>query len=323
MSPRDLLLPAAALAAALYPAPARAAVEAKSYYKDPLKEEYTFAPRSATDGDLETGWIEGNEGDGVGEWLQIDVPKGEITRLQVQTGIGKDAAIARKYGRVKEASIELFSLDDSQNPVPVKQVAFTFQDVPGLQDIPLGGPVTVGSELWGGKIKITIRSVFKGTDFDTNIAIGEVLATYKEDEAPTVAVDASGDGPGGSREALVDENLKTPWVAAGGVGQWFEVESPDWAISGIGLIPGNNKTPADWKAGARVKDVEITVNGVGQIHTFADKPEMQWVPFKVVGGTNGGHYGPVRVEVKSIYPGTQNQNVSVSEARIRAISFGG
>ncbi|MCK6529238.1 discoidin domain-containing protein [Myxococcota bacterium] len=325
MSPKFTLACASALLVALAvpSGDAGAAVEAKSYYRDPLKEEYTFAPSRAADGDPETGWIEGQEGDGAGEWLQLDVPKGEIVKLQVQTGIGKDAATAARYGRVKDATIELFSMDDDQKLVPIKQIPFTFQDVPGLQEIPIGGPVKVGSDLWGGKIRLTIRSSYKGTDFDSNVAVGDVLATFKEDTAPTMVLDASGDGPGGSRDALVDEDEKTAWIADGGVGQWIEVEAADWAISGVGLVPGNNKSPATWKANARVKDVEITVNGVGQLHTFADKPVMQWVAFPPKGGTNGGHYGGVKIEIKSVYPGTENQSAAISEVQIRAISFGG
>ncbi len=317
------LVPAAAAALFLtvLATPAAAAVNASGYYKDPLKDEYTYAPTAATDGNPETGWIEGAEDDGIGGWLQIDVPKGTITRLQIQTGIGKTPEATQKFGRVKDALVEVLTLDDTQKAVPVKQVSFQFKDVPGLQEIPLGEPASVGGELWGGRIKVTIRSVYKGTDYDSANAIGEVLATYKEEETSVVCNEISGEAPGGSKQALVDEDLGSAWIAPGGADQWFEVESPDWAISSLGILPGNNKSPAAWKANARLKEVEIQVNGQSQVHTFADKPEVQWVPFPLTGGTNGGHYGPVKVLIRSVYPGGQNQNAAVGEVKMRGISF--
>ena len=305
----------------LLPGLAAAAVTASSYYKDPLKDEYAYAPTAATDGNPESAWIEGAEDDGIGAWLQIDVPKGTILKLQVQTGMGSKADDTKRFGRVKDAMIEVFTLDEAQNQVPVKQVPFQFKDEPGMQEIPLGGAVEVGSELWGGRIKLTIRSVNRGADFDSATAVGEVLAIYKEDEASVVVNEVGGEAPGGSKQALVDEDLGSAWIAPAGADAWFEVEAPDWAISGLGMLPGNNKNPQAWKANARVKDVEVLVNNQSVLHTFEDKPVVQFVAFPVKDGTNGGHFGPVKVTIRSVYPGAQNQNAAVSEVKIRAISF--
>lgn len=67
-------------------------------------------PMFAVDGDVKTGWAEGAEGDGVGEWVRVHVaPVAAVERVMVGVvnGCQRTAATWRSYGRVAQARVTL------------------------------------------------------------------------------------------------------------------------------------------------------------------------------------------------------------------------
>lgn len=67
-------------------------------------------PMFVADGDAKTGWAEGAEGDGVGEWLRLHVaPVGAVDRvvLAVKNGCQRTGGTWRDYSRVAKASVTL------------------------------------------------------------------------------------------------------------------------------------------------------------------------------------------------------------------------
>lgn len=67
-------------------------------------------PMFVADGDAKTGWAEGAEGDGVGEWLRLHVaPAGAVDRvvLAVKNGCQRTGGTWRAYSRVAKASVTL------------------------------------------------------------------------------------------------------------------------------------------------------------------------------------------------------------------------
>ncbi|MCB9529475.1 MAG: hypothetical protein H6701_14005, partial [Myxococcales bacterium] len=62
------------------------------------------------DGDKKTGWVEGADGDGAGEWIRLHVePVAAVARVEVAVANGcqQSGASYRRYGRVKQATVTL------------------------------------------------------------------------------------------------------------------------------------------------------------------------------------------------------------------------
>ena len=222
MSRLHTFLPAI-LGLLLVPGLALAGATASSELKDSWGESGKTAATAVQDGDPATGWVEGNEGDGVGEWIEVDLPRGTLLSFTIIAGMGPDDAQYQRYARPHQVDIDLFSLDDMQVPQQVKQITHSFEDTYGPVTIDMG-ELAVGGDMWGGKAKITIRSMYPGTDFDTLVAIAEIRATYKETDMPMPAVIELSSNPG-DKGNLVDEKTNTAWVAVGGAEEWVTVEA--------------------------------------------------------------------------------------------------
>ena len=304
----------------LVPGLALAGATASSELKDSWGESGKQSANAAVDNDVATGWVEGNEGDGVGEWIELDLPRGTLISFTIHPGMGPDDTQFQRYARPQQVDIDIFSLDDMQTPKQVKQITHTFEDA--------FGPVTieteelqVGEELWGGKAKITIRSIYPGTDFDTLVAISEIRATFKEDDRPKpVVIEVSSNAA--EQGKLCDEKNNSAWIAEGGAEEWVTIEAPDWSISSVGIFPGNASSSSSWAAYARPKTIEVRVNMDTLTLTLEDKKEMQWFELPISGGYNGSCYGEVRLQVTDVYPGTRSE-VAIGEVDIRAINYGG
>jgi len=318
---RTTMLSAIALGTMLaLPGWALAGATASSELKDSWGETTKTSAQSVVDGDPATGWVEGNENDGTGEWIELDLPRGTLTSFTVIVGMGPDEEAFKRYARPKQIDIDIFSLDDAQNPVQVKQVTHTFEDKYGPVTIPTE-ECKIGEELWGGKAKFTIRSIYPGTDFDTLTAISEIQATFKEQDAYSAVIElSSGEG---SKDKLVDDKTSTAWIAAGGAEEWVTVEAVDWSISSLGIFPGHGSSSGNFATYSRPKTVEITVNMESFTHVLEDKREMQWIPLPISGGYNGSAYGEVRIQVKDVYAGKSKSEVAISEIKLRAINYGG
>jgi len=89
-----------------------AKVLASSSLPDDKNHGWTYGPASAVDGDKETCWSEGDDGDGVGEWIKLSFPeKVVVTRIGVIPGydrIFRDDVGDRFYknNRVRELRVE-------------------------------------------------------------------------------------------------------------------------------------------------------------------------------------------------------------------------
>lgn len=128
---------------------------ASSFLSSQGKNSYRVG--NLVDGDRTTAWVEGNSGDGIGEWLVIDF--GEPTTpgtIELRNGYTKNDDIFRKNGRVREIEI-VTSTGFSQK--------LTLQDSGGAQGIDLS---EVGEVTW---LQLRILSVYRGTKYrDTAIS---------------------------------------------------------------------------------------------------------------------------------------------------------
>ncbi len=114
----------------------------------------------AIDGMVDSMWCEGNkEGDGTGEWLQIDLGGGKrVDELEIVNGIGGSMSVWKKGNRAGKVTLQ-FS-DGSTKTVELK-------DTHRPQTIPIGKQTS--------SIKLTVDSVVKGSEYN-DLCISEMRA---------------------------------------------------------------------------------------------------------------------------------------------------
>lgn len=118
--------------------------------------ENVFTPDRALDGRPETGWVEGGQGGGAGEWLLLRLERPvSIARLQVLPGYFKSRDRWQNNNRLERVTV---ALSDGRG------VSVRFQDRMEEQSIEIGG----GPVQW---VRLTIESVYPGGDgLDTVIS---------------------------------------------------------------------------------------------------------------------------------------------------------
>jgi hypothetical protein len=124
----------------------------------------------ATDGALETSWVEGVAGSGIGEWFTLTFPGTiEVHSISMDVGYDRDADIFAKNNRIKKVTL-VFSSGE--------QVELGFADRRGMQTIPLVR--APGPNIETTTVKVVIDEVFPGTRYDdTCLAEIEVWGVAK------------------------------------------------------------------------------------------------------------------------------------------------
>ncbi len=128
------------------------------------------------DGDPKTAWVEGVEGDGIGEWVQLPVTELDATtevRLRIQNGYQKSKNLYRANARPKIITVELTPSGATKQ--------FELKDERGWQEITMEqakGPLRA--------VTIRIGAVYPGTRYtDTCISDVELYATSSAPENPS------------------------------------------------------------------------------------------------------------------------------------------
>jgi hypothetical protein len=124
----------------------------------------------ATDGALETAWVEGMSGPGVGEWIELTFPGTiEVHSVGLDVGYDRDAGIFGKNNRIKKVTL-VFSGGE--------EVELGFADERGVQTIPLVR--APGPNIETTSVRVVIEEVFSGSTYDdTCLAEIEVWGRVK------------------------------------------------------------------------------------------------------------------------------------------------
>jgi hypothetical protein len=110
----------------------------------------------ATDGALETSWVEGVAGPGIGEWIELRFPATiEVHSIRMDVGYDRDADIFAKNNRIKKVTL-IFSNGE--------EVELGFADARGMQTIPLVR--APGPNIETTYVKAVIEEVFPGSKYD-------------------------------------------------------------------------------------------------------------------------------------------------------------
>jgi hypothetical protein len=296
------------LFAALVPSVAWAGAHSSSFQKESKLGANYWAPSAAIDGKLETAWMVPGESPNRGEWIEIDVPRGDIDKISIFPGFDKTEETYTDYPRVKQMRVDVFALDDDQKPRQVGTATIDVADKREWQvfDLP---DAKIADGLFGGKVRISVTDVYDGEDYP-NLGISEVMVDMKEFDAK-VKVSAINDGDAAAAADMLDENPKTFSKLA--AGNTLTLESAGFGISSIGFAP--------MKDYARPKTVEITA-GTGTTTTvLPDKAtETQWATVPGFNGYTGGAFGAIQVKIVDVYPGKMPE-VGVSELKAKATNF--
>lgn len=266
--------------------------------------------QSAIDGRVDTAWMVPGESDNKGEWIEIDIPKGDVDRIGVYPGYGKSPETFKDYPRVKQLRVDIFAIDDDQALSQVGSATIDIEDKAEFQiiDIP---DVKAGQSLFGGKVKMTVLDVHAGDDYP-NLAIAELVVVMKEFDAVPKIAGVSAEAEGHGRDLLLDTNPKTFWAADPKEAS-ITLASTGYGMSSLGFVPAG-------KDYARPKTVKITVGTAIRTTELPDALTEQWVPVPAFNGYTGGGFGDVVVEILEVWPGTQPL-LGVAELKARATTY--
>lgn len=125
-------------------------ITASSVLIEEQRSEDFYSKNNILDRNVNTAWVEGSEGNGIGEWIQFDFDTTyAITGLEILTGYVKSKGIFKANNRVRE--IELISSDYKGNVL--------FKDTMDWQYRYIGAMVT-------NSMRLVIKDVYKGEKYN-------------------------------------------------------------------------------------------------------------------------------------------------------------
>ncbi|MEN0064166.1 MAG: hypothetical protein AAGA48_18595 [Myxococcota bacterium] len=299
----------AVMAFVLLSGDALAGSEVSSFKKESRLGANYWNAASAMDGKPETCWQVDPEQKNVGSWIAIDTPAATIDKLGMMIGWEESDDVFKDYARVKTAKVEIFETGGGE-PQLKGEGTVTFKDQRGWQVVELPDTKVGGELLSGGRVKITVTSVYPGKDYP-NLAVSEVRVQLQEFEAGTLRLNSA--PASGKGEYLVDGNRSRVWVSDDLSGT-FSVQAPGYGLSSLDVIQAG-------KAYARPKSITIRANGAEVTHTLDDKPGIkQNVLLPYLMGYTGGSWGDIEIEVVDVYPGGQPK-LAIAELALKAGSI--
>lgn len=273
---------------------------------------------SALDGQLETCWMIDPEAEPVGQWIEIDLPNSEVDKLGMVVGWAKSEETFQDYARVKSVRLEAFTIADASDKegTRVFEENLSFEDKSGWQVMDLPNK-KVGSEFFGGKVRVTITEIYEGQDYPY-LAVSEVRVHLKEMEArESFRGDPPAGAPDHGGELLLDEKDSTYWLSPGeGAGATINIGADGFGLSRLGIDPG----PAQH---ARPKTVKIFASGAEKTATLENSDEMQWVELPALIGYTGSAWGTVEITVVDTYPGSSGSQLAIEELVLKSTNYEG
>ncbi len=164
----------------------KAVVSASSTLIERGKNKNYYAPWKAIDCNLKTAWVEGKKDSGFDEFLSIHVGliSKKVRSIEILSGCAINKKLFKMNNRPKDIDIVIYKeydYFDSSNPKKKEKVyeeyivkKYRLKDQLTYQRIDLNGIENVFSKIRSRtKIKIVIKSVYKGTRFN-DTAISEI-----------------------------------------------------------------------------------------------------------------------------------------------------
>ena len=219
----------------------------------PAAEGVSYDPKLVFDGKASSAWVEGDEGSGMGAWVELSLPaEREVARVKVWGGMWYSAEQWERSNRPKQ--LELSFSDGSTHMVDLP-------DNQAMVDVSLPKPVKTSS------VKLKIKGIHNGTTW-ADTAISEVQLFDTSPDGPAVrSVTASSTAPndGESYEAsrVADGLSDTMWCEGNkegdGNGEWLELTlGAKEQVSKLYLINGIGTSMVFWFKGNRAESATLT-----------------------------------------------------------------
>jgi hypothetical protein len=228
-----------------------ASLDASSSY--PPEDGVKYDAKQVMDGKLATSWVEGDDGSGLGSWVELDLGGDkEVDRLKIWAGLWFSSDYWARANRPKD--IELSFSDGSSQK-------FTLSDEMSVQEITIK-PVTTS------KVKLKVKSIHSGSTWsDTAIseiqvfdkATGGAVAVNGFKSSSKLDPDADGNyEPGNISDGIVD----SMWCEANaedGAGEWLELAfGASKSVSKMSLVNGIGGSLTYWMKGNRATAATLT-----------------------------------------------------------------
>jgi hypothetical protein len=272
----------------------------------PDEEKVSYDAGRVSDSKLSTAWVEGEQGSGLGEWVQLDLGgTKEVHRVKVWGGMWYSRTYWDRSNRPKE--IELAFSDGSTKTM-------TLDDEMRAQEIVLGSPKRTDS------LRLKIKSVYPGSTWlDTPISEVQVFDAEPAEGAPVRAVTSStqmaDDGDGSYDPMNVADGLGDSMWCEGtdedGTGEWLEFQfSGNQRIGKLRLINGTGSGLPLWMKNNRASAATLEFSD-GSTAEVAIKNTMlpQQITF------DSRTTSSVKVTFTSVVKGKQYNDLCISEAQ--------
>ena len=272
----------------------------------PITDGLSYEPKKAHDGKSASSWVEGDEGSGLGSWIELDLG-GEktVTRVKIWGGDWSSYEYHQRANRPKDVELK-FSDGSTQD--------FTLNSDMQADELVLKKPLKTST------VRVKIKSVHNGsTWFDTVVSEIQVF-----DDGPVEAKvtghssssDLAPDGDGSYEPKNMTDGLSdTMWCEGDkdgdGNGEWvkFDFGKPT-AVSKLSVINGIGSAMGIYMKGNRPKAATLEFSD-GSTETIALKPMMflsQDVSFPSHTTTS------VKLTVTEVQAGKEFNDLCISEA---------
>ncbi len=273
----------------------------------PAADGVSYDAKNVADGKASTAWVEGDEGSGMGSWVQVDLPAGsEVAMLKVWGGMWYSADQWERSNRPKQLEAEfsdgsthMIDLPDAQNMVEVK----------------LPKPVKTNF------VKLKIKGIHNGSTWP-DTAISEVQVFDTQAAGPVIrGVTASSTAPndGESYEPIriADGLSDTMWCEGNkdgdGTGEWLEIDlGGKSSVSKLSLINGIGTSMVFWFKGNRAESATLSFDD-GSTQTIAIKNtfKKQEIAFTPVSTSK------VKITFDKVAKGKEFNDLCISEASLQ------
>jgi len=276
----------------------------------------TWGGAVAIDNDASTAWMVPGESQNRGEWIEFQIPKGELIGFAIWPGWGESETTFLDYARPKTVKIEALCCDGDDQMNSVLSMEIVLEDANKLQEIDLTD-TKVGNEMgFGGIVRLTVQDTYAGEDYP-NMAISEVEVRLKEFDLPIVRFASdSGNNPSHLVEGMIDGNRKTYWSTAV-EGATFTLSSSGYGVSSVGIQGGP-------RSHARAKKVKVSTNNRSAVYDVENNDKMQFLKVPSVTGYTGSAWGEIEIKVLEVYPGSgADAELAINEITVRATNYDG
>ena len=298
----------------LVPGIVYAGATASAFKRDNRRGANFWNAQAAIDSNPETAWMVPGDSPNRGEWILIELPRGEVDSISILPGWGRDQTTFDDYARVRKLGIEVLCCLDDTPMASIYTGEIELADRNEIQIVDLEN-IQVGNELFGGRIRLTVTETYSGRDYP-NLAVSEVLVRLTEFDVPSAKVEeASTASEGHVADSMIDGNARSFWATAEEAPS-FEVEASGFGLSSIGIQAGP-------RTHARPQRVRLSANGRQAEYTVEDNNTLQWFEVAPLTGYTGSAWGNVMVEILETYEGSQSTEVAVSEVKARATNYEG